>query len=314
VPADRPRVSILINNYNYGRYLAAAIDSALGQSYQPVEVVVVDDGSTDGSGSVIAGYGDAVVPVLQANGGQASAFNSGFAACRGAIICLLDADDVFLPNKVEAVVAGLVATPTAGWLMHALQHVDGDLHPLAMPGSMRPADASGSCDLRPAIRRGQLRGKLAFEGTATSGLCFRRDLLERILPMPEDRLLIDDYLKFAAMALAGGYILDQRLSLQRIHGDNYMTRRPERACAHLATLVATAHWWRRRVPELERFADNLFAMATGMQQALGCSHPALEGRIRAYVGWTEPRRMASIRLRQAYHRLRTTARQRAGWR
>ena len=75
-----PRVSICIVNHNYGRFLAAAIDSALAQTWPDVEVVVVDDGSTDDSDEVIASYDGRVVAVHQANGGQGSAFNSGFAA------------------------------------------------------------------------------------------------------------------------------------------------------------------------------------------------------------------------------------------
>src|SRR6516165_1862808 len=93
------RATIIINNYNYGRFLAAAIESALNQTYVNTEIVVVDDGSTDDSRQVIVGYGDRVRPVLKANGGQASAFNAGFAASTGDVICMLDADDLFYPNK-----------------------------------------------------------------------------------------------------------------------------------------------------------------------------------------------------------------------
>jgi glycosyltransferase involved in cell wall biosynthesis len=103
-PLGQPLVSILINNYNYGHFLADAIDSALAQTYPHVEVIVVDDGSTDHSRAVIANYGDKIISVLKANGGQASAFNAGFAAAQGEIICFLDADDICLPTKVAEVV------------------------------------------------------------------------------------------------------------------------------------------------------------------------------------------------------------------
>ena len=78
-----PLVTIVVNNYNYARFLAEAIDSALAQTYAALEVVVVDDGSTDESREIIAQYGGRVIPVLKDNGGQASAFNAGFAAARG---------------------------------------------------------------------------------------------------------------------------------------------------------------------------------------------------------------------------------------
>ena len=94
-------ISIIINNYNYGRFLAAAIDSALHQTYANTEVIVVDDGSTDDSKKIIAGYGNRIRPVLKTNGGQASAFNAGFAASTGDIICMLDSDALFYPNKAQ---------------------------------------------------------------------------------------------------------------------------------------------------------------------------------------------------------------------
>ena len=78
-----PLVSIIVNNYNYERFVAQAIESALQQTYSPVEVIVVDDGSVDHSREIIQGYGGRIQPVLKENGGQASALNAGFAASRG---------------------------------------------------------------------------------------------------------------------------------------------------------------------------------------------------------------------------------------
>ncbi len=86
--------SIIVNNYNYGRFLAEAIESALSQTYANTEVIVVDDGSTDNSRDIIASYKDQIIPVLKENGGQASAFNAGFQASSGEVIFFLDADFV----------------------------------------------------------------------------------------------------------------------------------------------------------------------------------------------------------------------------
>jgi glycosyltransferase involved in cell wall biosynthesis len=102
---SRPLASILINNYNYARFLDEAIGSALGQTYPSKEIIVVDDGSTDNSREIISRYGDRIIPILKENGGQASAFNAGVARCQGDILCFLDSDDFFHPDKLERVAA-----------------------------------------------------------------------------------------------------------------------------------------------------------------------------------------------------------------
>src|SRR5215210_2484001 len=98
-------VSVIINNYNYGRFLNEAIDSAINQTYPFVEVIVVDDGSTDDSAQTIAKYGNTIIPILKENGGQGSTFNAGFKKSKGEIIIFLDSDDVLFPcvvtNAVE---------------------------------------------------------------------------------------------------------------------------------------------------------------------------------------------------------------------
>ena len=99
-----PLVSIIINNYNYDRFLAEAINSALNQTYRKIEVIVVDDGSTDNSRNIIASYGSRIIPVLKSNAGQASSFNEGIKVSQGKIISFLDSDDLFHPDKVEKIV------------------------------------------------------------------------------------------------------------------------------------------------------------------------------------------------------------------
>jgi glycosyltransferase involved in cell wall biosynthesis len=100
----QPAVSVIINNYNYARFLNAAIDSALNQRYPLIEIIVVDDGSTDDSREIILSYGDRITAIFKENGGQASALNAAVAASRGNILCFLDADDFYHPDKVVRVV------------------------------------------------------------------------------------------------------------------------------------------------------------------------------------------------------------------
>ncbi len=87
---DRPKVSVLISNYNYVEYVAEAIDSVLEQTYQNFELIIADDGSTDNSIAVISDYclrDSRISLIAKENGGQASGLNAAFAASTGELIC-----------------------------------------------------------------------------------------------------------------------------------------------------------------------------------------------------------------------------------
>jgi glycosyltransferase involved in cell wall biosynthesis len=105
----------------HSSFLKEAIDSALNQTYCPSEVIVVDDGSTDNSREIIARYVNKIILMLKKKGGQASAFNVGFAASRGDIICFLDSDDAFLPEKVAEVVDALGERQDLGLCYHPVR-------------------------------------------------------------------------------------------------------------------------------------------------------------------------------------------------
>ena len=253
----RPLVSILINNYNYGRFLKTAIDSALCQTYQWVEVIVVDDGSTDNSRAIIEQYGSQIIPVLKANGGQASAFNAGFAASQGEIVCFLDSDDSFKPNKAAEIVQAFNQNEEVGWCFHPLEILK-DFQPI---GQSIDRALSGKCDLRDDVKNGQLKGKFPFEHLATSGLCFRRQLLETILPMPEEiRITSDDYVKYIALGISPGFALFELLAQQNIHGDNAYTFNPNSVKLRAKTQLLTAYWMKKNFPISSKFSDRLFAL------------------------------------------------------
>lgn len=96
---DSPLVSILMPNYNYGRYIGEAIESVLRQTYPHWELIICDDGSTDNSCEVVKRYQDKdsrIKLIQKENGGMASALNAAYRECKGDIICLLDSDDVFV--------------------------------------------------------------------------------------------------------------------------------------------------------------------------------------------------------------------------
>lgn len=225
VNMNAPWVSILINNYNYGRFLAEAIDSALHQTTGNVEVIVVDDGSTDRSRALIETYGERIKPVLKENGGQASAFNAGFEASRGDIICFLDADDWFTPNKVAVIIAKFTENPAYGWLVHHLMPVDNDRNPVTIFEAAQSVPAPAiSGDYTEIVKSGKLDKIPGLP--ATSGLCFKRQTLERILPVPLAlRITADNYLKCAALMSSPLLVVDETLAYQRIHGMNAYTNK-----------------------------------------------------------------------------------------
>jgi len=118
-----PLVSVVIPNYNYGRYLAQAIESVLGQSYPNVEVLVVDDGSMDDSSAVLQRYAHRVRWFQQQRQGVSAARNCGIRESRGEFIAFLDADDVWHPQKLARQMAQ-ITHPAIGLVCCGLQCID----------------------------------------------------------------------------------------------------------------------------------------------------------------------------------------------
>ena len=118
------KVSVIIPAYNGDRYLAAAIDSVLAQTYQDLEIIVIDDGSTDNTPQIAQQYGAAVQYLSQANQGVAASRNLGMAKARGDYIAFLDQDDVFLPHKLSSQVEMLEQDDNLGIVNSGWQITD----------------------------------------------------------------------------------------------------------------------------------------------------------------------------------------------
>ena len=212
-------VSIVINNYNYGRFLSEAIDSALNQTYTHAEVIVVDDGSTDNSRDVIAKYSSRVVAVLKENGGQASAFNAGVQASRGEIIVFLDSDDKLLPTAVARAVESFddPRVVKAHW---PLWRVDGSGR---MTGEIVPHHPLPEGDLRDAVvRYGPEHWGRAESSPLPSGHAWSRGFLERIFPIPETEYKsgADYYLIVLAPIFGLLRSIPEPQGYYRVHGSN----------------------------------------------------------------------------------------------
>lgn len=173
----QPLVSIVITNYNYGRFIRSALDSALAQTYPNVEVIAVDDGSTDQSRELIESYGTRISSVFKRNGGQGSALNAGFAASRGDVVMFLDADDELRPAAAAEVVAAW--RPGIAKVQFQLDIVDVN----GVPTGTRVPEFESflpNGDLRDLIRRCG-----GYPTAPASGNAFSRAALERVLPLEE---------------------------------------------------------------------------------------------------------------------------------
>ncbi len=210
-------VSIILNNYNYDAYLSQAIDSALGQTYDNVELIVVDDGSTDNSKEIIIGYGDRVHAIFKENGGQVSAVNMGWEASKGEVIIFLDSDDVLFPETVEECVKSFDRGDYSG-VYYLLEKVDGNLKPI---GGVLP---SYGYKKTPPLEDIKLWGY--YICPPTSGQAFRRKFLERVMPAPKSiveygyELAPDGYLSMLCGISENIFFINKALGYYRVHGNN----------------------------------------------------------------------------------------------
>jgi glycosyltransferase involved in cell wall biosynthesis len=243
---SKPLVSIIINNYNYDRFLAEAIDSALNQTYPSVEVVVVDDGSTDRSCEIIASYGSRIIPVFKQNSGQASALNTGVEISKGKFIFFLDADDIFLPIKVEEIVKlsnQLVRESPDLIISNYIETIDESgavielnildtlsavcaWHHLPEISGRKNRSIDGVVTrLSTPEQVYQFAAKYRFIpylGMPTSGFAMTRSLASKVFPIPCESITIsaDDFIVKGASVIGSVYLTDRVLTRYRIHGNN----------------------------------------------------------------------------------------------
>lgn len=121
-----PKVSVIIPNYNYSQYLREAIDSVLAQTVVDIEIIVVDDGSTDSSKEILDSYGERIRAVFQQNQGVSAARNHGVSLSQGEFVAFLDADDAWLPGKIERQLDLFDGDPHLGLVHVGVVDIDGD--------------------------------------------------------------------------------------------------------------------------------------------------------------------------------------------
>jgi glycosyltransferase involved in cell wall biosynthesis len=232
-------VSIVILNYNYGRYLTECIESVLSQEYEPIELIVVDDGSTDDSRGILDSYSGRLIASFKKNGGMVTAMNHGFALSQGAIVIFVDADDYLLPGAVAAHVSalckpGVVRSQT---YMTVVQS-NGQLNK-RIPG---PPAAEG--DLQELILE---RGPGAYVSSPNSGNAWSRGFLAQVFPLPEKVRTIgsETFLMDAAPLFGKVVTLNGIKAAYRLHDDSmsgvvvgFTPENIQKVCRHHETRVA----------------------------------------------------------------------------
>jgi glycosyltransferase involved in cell wall biosynthesis len=185
------RLSVVIPNYNYERYVATAIESALALRWDDVEVVVVDDGSTDGSPAIIESYSDRVKVLLGDNGTQRVAINRGFAMTTGDVVIFLDSDDV-LPPDLPAALAR-VWRPVVSKAQFRMQRIDEEGTPIGAPfPAYDPVPT-------PADVRTWMSRTSAYPTPPGSGNAYARAFLDKIFPIGPE---VGDFADSACLAAA----------------------------------------------------------------------------------------------------------------
>jgi glycosyltransferase involved in cell wall biosynthesis len=212
-----PNVTALIDTYNHERFLERAITSVMEQDFpaEELEILVVDDGSTDSAPAIAGRFAPRVQYIRKENGGQASAFNRGIPHAHGEIIAFLDGDDWWHRNKLRAVVEAFERNPQAGVVGHGIFQIES----ATGSGSALTPQEPGYFELRSDEGARKFRNFMCFLGT--SRVAIRRSLLKQVFPIPEALVVeADEFMSAVAIAYGGAYLLTEPLTYYRLHDQN----------------------------------------------------------------------------------------------
>lgn len=247
-PGRKPLVSVIMPAYNTARYIREAIDSVLDQDYGNKELIVIDDGSTDGTLDILRSYGDRLQLITQQNQGSAVARNAGLAAARGDYIAFLDSDDAWLPGKLSLQVRYLQDHPDIGMIYARWQVWKPDA-----TGRFAPATSVAETlmtDGMPAVpgivdeQSGWLYNRLLFTSLLhTITVLARRELVETVGRFDADLKRGQDYDYWLRTSRVTEIRqLDQVLALYRVHGEGCVTKWPHENYEKLVVEGALRRW------------------------------------------------------------------------
>lgn len=235
--ADVPRISVVIPTFNNARFLPLALDSVFAQDFAGVEVIVVDDGSTDGTAAALRPFAAQIRYVWQENAGSAAARNAGLALARGAYVVFLDADDVLLPGKFRLQAAMLDERPSLG-MAHSGWQIINDAGEVI--NTVEPWRAAPVLDVETWLRRKPVK---------MGAMLFRREWLQRVGGLDPELRQSQDVDLMLRLALAGctAVWLRQPTMCYRHHA-NSTIRRHARQQAFYVTRVLDKFFSHPQVP------------------------------------------------------------------
>jgi len=214
---NNPLISVVLSNYNGDEYLAEAIESVLAQDYPNFEFIIVDDGSKDSSAEIINSYArkhsGIVIPILnKENEGQAEGFNIGIARSRGELVSFLDSDDLWFPNKLSSVRKHFGDTNRVAFHQHNLKLLHGDkLTNKPFRDFLVSGDYGNYAD--------RIRVMPIF--VPTSGLTFKRSVLDKVMPIPKTfRVCADGYMTRASLVWGQVSSTNEFCGAYRVHKGN----------------------------------------------------------------------------------------------
>jgi len=219
---NNPLVSVIIPVYNGERYLAEAIESVLAQTYRPIEIIVVDDGSTDGSADVAKRFGSPVRYDFQPNSGAGAARNRGAELARGSVLAFLDADDIWLADKLARQMAAFDADPELDMVFgHVRQFY--------------------STELDEHVRRNTRYAAEIMQGYVPGTLLIKRGAFFRAGPFATNWRVgefIDWYLKAMEQGLKS-FLLPEIVMKRRLHANNMGIRERKHQTDYVRILKAS---------------------------------------------------------------------------
>ena len=210
-------VSVLIDTYNHERFIEDAIVSVLEQDFRStdMEILVIDDGSTDRTPEIVRKFEPRVRYLRKGNGGQASSFNFAIPQTRGEIIAFLDGDDWWMKNKIQLVMSAFERNPRTGTIGHGIVEFDS----VANRSTMLSPGMVDYFDLVSPEGAQVFRNFMAFLGT--SRVSIRKSVLAKIVPIPEALVVeADEFMATMAVAHGGAVLLSEPLAYYRLHDEN----------------------------------------------------------------------------------------------